>query len=164
MFLVHFHAAASVWHRHRNLFLIIHASCICQNALRKQECERVVSGQGGQTVYEWRLSPLNFEMDTINHAIQRNKSFSHSLLLFGTLGGHGGWVRGDGYQGSRSNPPTLHERQDLFGNLCQNILCQSSHAKDLVPWAVDVVSERNKLNENRILSSQTSAGIFGHTT
>lgn len=87
--------------------------------------------------------------------------FSHPPSLFGALGGHGGWVRGGGYRGPRSNPPTLHERQELFGNLCQDVLRQSSHAEHLVPWVVDVVTERNKLNENRISPSQKSAGTFG---
>lgn len=60
-----------------------------------------------------------------------------------------GRVGGGRYRGSRFDPPTLHEREQLVRDLCQDVLCQSGHAQDLVPRAVDVVSERNELGKNR---------------
>lgn len=106
------------------------------------------------------LLPLTLKWTLLTMQHTETNVLSHPLSLFHTLGGHGGWVRG-GYRGPRFNPPTLHERQELFRNLCQDVLCQSSHANHLVPWVVDVVTERNKLNGNRISPSQKSAGTFG---
>lgn len=92
-------------------FLLFTRSCICQNSLRKMECGRAVSNQGGQRVYEWRLPSLDVELNTGNHATHWKKmSSAPPTSLFGALGGHGRWVRGGGHRGPWSNPPTLHER------------------------------------------------------
>lgn len=66
-----------------------------------------------------------------------------------SCGGHWGGVGGDGQGGAGFNPPTLHEWQQLVRDLCQDILSQSGHAQDLVPWPVDVVPERNKLDRRQ---------------
>lgn len=46
---------------------------------------------------------------------------------------------------SRLNSSALHERQQLVGDLGEDIFSQPGHAEDLVARSVDVVSERNKL-------------------
>lgn len=45
----------------------------------------------------------------------------------------------------RLDPPALHERQQLVGDLGQDVFGQPGHAEDLVPRPVDVVSERDEL-------------------
>ncbi len=64
-------------------------------------------------------------------------------------GGHWGGVGGGRQRGPGFDPPALHEGQQLVRDLRQDVLSQSSHAQDLVPWPVDVVPERNELDENR---------------
>lgn len=101
---------------HMSLFLIIYISCIFQIALRKQEC-----GQIGATA---QLLPTHTRRHTVP-----------SLLpsLHGTLRGRGGVGGGSRKWWSRFDAPTLHERQQLLGDLCQDVLGQASHAEDLVP-------------------------------
>lgn len=53
---------------------------------------------------------------------------------------------------SRFNSSALHKRQQLVGDLGEDVLSQPGHAEDLVARSVDVVSERNKL-EARVNSS-----------
>lgn len=62
---------------------------------------------------------------------------------------HRGRLGGSRQRRPRLDPSTLHVRQQLVGNLRQDILGQPGHAQNLVPRAVDVVSERNKLSEKR---------------
>ena len=62
---------------------------------------------------------------------------------------------GAGEAGSGFDPTGLHEGQDLVGDLGQHILGQPGHAQHLVPRAVDVVPERNKLQGRDTRNSVT---------
>lgn len=75
-------------------------------------------------------------------------------FLLGSAAGRGAGRHRGGLRGGRQRRPgldasTFHVRQQLVGNLCQDILGQSGHAQNLIPRPVDVVSERNKLFEKR---------------
>lgn len=47
--------------------------------------------------------------------------------------------------GAWFNASALHVRDQLVGDLCQDVLCQSRHAQHMVSRAIHVVSERDKL-------------------
>lgn len=54
----------------------------------------------------------------------------------------GGVRRG---QGAGFDPSGPHVGQELVRDLSEHLFSQTSHAEDVVPSSVDVVSERNKL-------------------
>lgn len=60
---------------------------------------------------------------------------------WGGAGGVGRW------QGARFDPSGPHVGQELVGDLGEHLLRQASHAEDVVPSPVDVVSERNELRK-----------------
>lgn len=57
--------------------------------------------------------------------------------------------RRGGERRPRFDSSTLHEGQQLVGDLGQDVLGQPGHAEDLVPGSVDVVSERDELEAGR---------------
>lgn len=160
MFPVHFHAAASVWllsaapqESLSHYSHVLHLSKFPEKNGMWMGCQqpRWTKSLWVKTFSPWTL---NWTQETMQHTETNVFSRHPPPSLFGALGGHGGWVRGGGDRGPWSDPPTLHERQELFRNLCQDVLRQSSHAKHLVSRAVDVVTERNKLHENKHSSPQ----------
>ncbi len=42
-----------------------------------------------------------------------------------------------------------HVLQELIRDFCKNVFGQTGHAEDVIPSAIDVVSERNELRRNR---------------
>ena len=65
------------------------------------------------------------------------------------------WQGGAGKAGLGFDPAGLHEGQDLVRDFRQHVLGQPGHAQHLVPCAVDVVPERNKLPHRDTRNSVT---------
>lgn len=42
-----------------------------------------------------------------------------------------------------------HVLEELIWDFCKNVFGQTGHAEDVIPSAIDVVSERNELRRNR---------------
>lgn len=61
------------------------------------------------------------------------------------------------------NSSALHKRQQLVGDLGEDVLSQPGHAEDLVTGSVNVVSEWNKLKATEHNSVDTGCTVGTNT-